>query len=98
MPVTNDQGVGLGRVDFEHLVVVGETLPGPCEVEQDLFAFVPTDRGQMVGQPVLGERHRLGGGTLDRHRPDRPTRGKDIVDIVHYVGHDKLVDGRDRCP
>src|SRR5262245_38699439 len=48
VPVTNDQGVGLGRVDFEHLVVVGETLPGPGEVEQDLLTFVPTDRGQMV--------------------------------------------------
>ena len=61
VPVTNDQGVGLGRVDVEHLVVVGETLPGPGKVEQDLLAFVPTDRGQMVGQPVLGERHRRRG-------------------------------------
>ena len=37
VPVTNDQGVGLGRIDFEYLVVVGETLPGPGEVEEDLL-------------------------------------------------------------
>jgi hypothetical protein len=39
-----------------------------------------------------------GGGALDGHISDLPTLGKDIVDIVHYVGHDELVDGRDRHP
>jgi hypothetical protein len=97
--VTQDQGVGLGRVDVEHLVVVGETLRSPGEVEQDLLPFISTDRRQMVGQSMLGEWHRQPeGGALDRHRPHLPTLGKDIVEIVHHVGHDELVDGRDRGP
>ena len=52
----------------------------------------------MVGQPMLGERHRLGGGALNRPLPDLATLGKDIVDVVHHVGHDELVDGRDCGP
>jgi hypothetical protein len=53
VPVAQDQGIGPRRIDFDRLVIAEQGRPGQGEVEQDLFPLIPSERFQMVGQPVL---------------------------------------------
>src|SRR5260370_39852958 len=95
--VANDQGIGLGRVNSESLVVVCEGVRREREVQQDLLFLGSPEGLQMIGQPMLREQRdvrAVGEGQVISFDVDvaRFSAFREvIIDVVDQVGHDQPV-------
>src|SRR6267143_3814450 len=95
--VADDQGIGLGRVNSQSLVVVCEGVRREREVQQDLLFLGSPEGLQMIGQPMLREQRdvrAVGEGQVISFDVDVAKFSafrEDIIDVVDQVGHDQPV-------
>src|SRR5260221_474465 len=95
--VADDQGIGLGRVNSQSLVVVCEGVRREREVQQDLLFLGSPEGLQMIGQPMLREQRdvrAVGEGQVISFDVDVAKFSafrEAIIDVVDQVGHDQPV-------
>ena len=95
MSVAHNERIRPCRIDPEDAVVVKEIQLGEAEIEKDLAPLRSVLGLQVVGQAVLGQERGTPGAegrALNRDRVELTSFGKDVVDVVHHVGHHEAVD------